>query len=220
LVSNDIKAAAKTLNTLGVPGDYGPQLSRLLIRMWQEVAKGKPITKSHVDKIINELSIEQENAEKFLSQMCERDKKNNIIGILGLSQLKTWHHKFTVKGIESHTWCAWDTLFLAPLLKQTAYVESESPLYKKMVKVTISPDKVEKYEPSTAVLTMVVLDPKKDDVSTLQLLWDNICCKIFFCVSREEAEEWMKGRPNMTVMTIEDGFDLGKEAFSKISKLS
>jgi alkylmercury lyase len=218
MVSENIKSAAKVLNTMGVPGDYGPDISRLLIRMWREVAKGKPVTKQQVEKIIAELSIPKDKAEAFLRQMSERDDKDNIIGIFGLSQVKIWHHHLKVNGVELRTWCAWDTLFLAQTLKQTVEVESESPLEKKTVKVTISPNKVEKYVPATAVLSMVMLDPQKHDVSSLEKLWNNVCCKIFYCASREEAEKWEKGMQNMTVITIEDGFDLGREAFAKILK--
>jgi alkylmercury lyase len=218
MASASIMQMAKVLNTIGVPADYGPDLSRLLIRMWREVGKGAPVAKSDVNRIIAELAVPKDKAEPFLRQMCERNPKDDIIGILGLSQVPTWHHRFAVNGVELRTWCAWDTLFLPPLLKQTAEIASASPLEKRVVKVTVSPSKVVKYTPASAVLIMTVLDPKKDDVSTLELLWNNVCHKIFYCASREEAQQWLKDKKNMAIMTIEDGFDLGQAAFAKVLK--
>ena len=108
------------MNRAGVPADYGPDNSRILSHIWKEIAKGKPVTPGRVDEIIQGLNVPKEAAQTFLKKMAERDDKGNIIGILGLSQGKTWTHQFIVKGNELRTWCAWDTLFMAQVLGMTA----------------------------------------------------------------------------------------------------
>ena len=106
--------------------------------------------------------------------MAERDDKGDIIGILGLSQGRTWTHRFIVNGNELRTWCAWDTLFMPQCLGMTASVISESPVSKKKVTLTIGPNKVEKYSPKGTVVSIVTLDPDKQDKRKLEELWSNL----------------------------------------------
>jgi alkylmercury lyase len=107
-------------------------------------------------------------------KMAEHDAAGNIIGILGLSQGKTWAHKFIVNGNELRTWCAWDTLFMAQVLGMTANVISECPVSKKQVTLTVGPNRVEKYSPNGAVVSIVTLDPDTQDKRQLEELWGNL----------------------------------------------
>ena len=166
-----ISDLAEKMNCAGVPADYGPDMSRVLNWTWKEVAKGKPVTRAQVDKMIAELKVSKDKANAFLDKMAERDDKGNIIGILGLTQGKTWAHRFFVNGKELRTWCAWDTLFLPQLLGQTARIESESPISKKKITLTVGPKKVESYDPKETVVSIVTLDPDKYDKRKLEELW-------------------------------------------------
>ena len=40
----DISELALKMNRAGVPADYGPDNSRVLSRIWKEIAKGQPVT--------------------------------------------------------------------------------------------------------------------------------------------------------------------------------
>ncbi len=40
----NINELALKMNRAGIPADYGPDNSRVLSRIWKEVAKGKPVT--------------------------------------------------------------------------------------------------------------------------------------------------------------------------------
>ncbi len=170
----NIAELARKMNRAGVPADYGPDNSKVLSRIWKEVAKGKPVTQSQVDKIIAELGVPKGKANEFLKKMAERDEKGNIVGILGLTQGTQWAHHFKVNGAELRTWCAWDTLFMAQVLGQTAQVVSESPVSQKQVTLTVGPNKVEKYEPKTTVVSIVTLDPDTQDKRKLEELWSNL----------------------------------------------
>jgi hypothetical protein len=88
----DVAGLAKKMNRAGIPGDYGPDMSRLLHHMWREVAKGKPVTRWRVDEIVSALKVPEPKAEVFLREMAERNENDDIIGILGLSQDATWAH--------------------------------------------------------------------------------------------------------------------------------
>jgi alkylmercury lyase len=170
----DIGRLAEKMNRAGVPADYGPDNSRVLSRTWKEIAKGKPVTPDTVEKYIRELGVPAAGAQAFLDKMAERDEDGNIIGILGMSQGKTWSHKFFVNGNELRTWCAWDTLFLPQCVGQTAEVVSESPVLKKKVTLTISPERIENYSPAGMAVSIVTLDPDAQDQRKLEELWGNL----------------------------------------------
>ena len=53
-VAVDIARLAEKMKRAGVPADYGPDLSRLLVRIWEELAKGKPIGRAYENEIVAE----------------------------------------------------------------------------------------------------------------------------------------------------------------------
>src|SRR5437867_9296526 len=107
--------------------DYGPDRSRLLIRVMRTLAQGRPVTGEQVDQMIADLRMARDEADRFLRQITERDAEDHVVGIMGLS-LNDHPHRFVVDGVSLTTWCAEDTLFLPALLKQIAVVESPSPV--------------------------------------------------------------------------------------------
>ena len=167
----DIARLAEKMKQAGVPADYGPDLSRLLVRIWEELAKGKPISKARENEIADEVAVPKDKASEFLKRHAERNDDDNIIGILGLTQNRKWPHRFIVDGKELRTWCAWDTLFLAQVLHQEVRVESESPVSGAKIVLTVGPEKVESYSPESSVISIVTIDPDKQDSRKLEELW-------------------------------------------------
>jgi hypothetical protein len=107
----DVAGLAEKMNRAGVPGDFGPDMSRLLNHMWQEIAKGKPVTRQRVGEIVDSQKVPGAESEVFLQKMAERNENDDIIGILGLSQDVSWAHCLDVYGVSLRTWCAWDLFF-------------------------------------------------------------------------------------------------------------
>jgi len=170
----DILQLAEKMNQAGVPADYGPDLSRLLVRVWKELAKGKPINTARQNEMVAELGVPEDEVEDFLKRMAERDDGGKIIGILGLSQNEKWAHHYYVDGQELRTWCAWDTLFLAQVLHKQVRVESASPVSGTKIDVAIGPEKVESYSPPSSVLSIVTIDPDLQDKRALEELWSGL----------------------------------------------
>ena len=195
--------------------DYGPDRSRLLVRVLRSLRTGHPVSVAQVDRIVADLDIAQDEAHRFLREITERDADDNIVGILGLS-LNDHPHRFYVNGASLSTWCAEDTLFLPSLLKQTATVESYSPISKEKVRLTVSPERVEEVSPAGAVVSMVIVDPKQDDMASVEAIWNTFCEHIHFFASREEAERWAAGRGDIAILTVDEGFDLGRQVWSKV----
>ena len=174
MVKSNIAQLARKMNESGVPGDYDDDMLRLLSRMWKEIAKGKPVTQKRVDAIVKQLGISEADSEQLLRKMAELDENDNIIGILGLSQADQWAHRLTVNGVELRTWCAWDQFFIAQVLGETIKGESESPLSKENIKITISPTGVKSCSPAGTVVSIVTLDPEKYDRRKLEELWSGL----------------------------------------------
>jgi len=195
--------------------DYGPDRSRLLVRVLRSLRTGHPVSVAQVDRIVADLDIAQDEAHRFLREITERDADDNIVGIMGLS-LNDHPHRFYVNGASLSTWCAEDTLFLPSLLKQTATVESYSPISKEKVRLTVSPERVEEVSPAGAVVSMVIVDPKQDDMASVEAIWNTFCEHIHFFASREEAERWAAGRGDIAILTVDEGFDLGRQVWSKV----
>ena len=99
---------------------------------------------------------------------------------------------------------------------QRTTVESESPLTKEKIRLTVSPQRVEESNPAGAVVSIVVMDPDKADMSSAQAIWGTFCHHIFFFASREEAEQWAAGRDDIEILSLDEGFELGKQFWSKV----
>ncbi|MGH7449895.1 MAG: organomercurial lyase [bacterium] len=194
--------------------DYGPNLSRLLIRVMRALTQGRPVSNEQVDRIIADLGIARGDAHQFLSEVTERDADGNIAGIFGLS-LNNTSHRFYVNGVRMSAWCAEDTLFLPAMLEQTATVESKSPVSGEKIRLTISPQRVKEVSPIDAVVSMIIVESDKADMSSVESIWSTFCHHIHFFASREEAEQWAAGRDNIEILSVNESFELGKQISSR-----
>lgn len=215
-----VEEIAKNLNAAGIPPEFGADNSRLLIKTWRSLAQGQPITNSDLERISDELGIAYDQADELLRGVTERDSNGNIIGLLGLSLNPEWAHRFNVNGNSLRTWCAWDTLFLPAMLDASVVVESESPVSGATVRLTVTPEGVEGATPEGAVVSIATLDPEVHDVSSVEAIWSNFCHQVYFFPSREEAVEWAEGKSNIAILTLEEGYDLGRLAFSELRKFA
>ena len=195
--------------------DYGPDRSRLLLRVMRTLAQGRPVTGEHVDQMIAALGMARDEADRFLRQITERDAEDAIVGIMGLS-LTDHPHRFSVNGVSLTAWCAADTFYLPALLKQTARVESPSPVSNAKIHLTISPDGVEAVSPADAVVSIVIVNPTAEHMASVMAIWTTFCQQIHFFVSREEAEQWAAGRENIVILPVHEVLALARQAASKL----
>src|SRR6266852_3209220 len=195
--------------------DYGSGHSHLLLRVIRRLAQGNPVTGAQVDEIVADLGLAQEDAQPFLRKITERNAEGQIVGIMGLS-LNDYPHRVLVNGVALSAWCAEDTLFLPAMLQQTVTVESPSPLSKEKIRLTVSPERVAAVSPTSAVISMVVVDPTQENMASVEAIWMTFCNHILFFASREEAERWAAGRSNIVVRSGDEGFDLGQQLWSRV----
>jgi alkylmercury lyase len=205
---------AAALTRTGGVLDYGPERSRLLVRVLQTLALGRPVTGTDVDALAPEAGMTPDEAQAFVREVTERDGSDRIIGVLGLS-LGEHPHRFSVNGQRLSTWCAEDTLFLPALLGQTATVESTSPLSRKPIRLTVGPDGVHAVDPPGAVVSIALVDPDQTAFGSVEAIWMTFCRHIHFFASREEAERWAAGRSDLAILTPDEGCGIGRQLMGR-----
>jgi len=206
---------AAAMRAAGFPPRFDADESRLLIKLLQLVAAGNPVPRSMADLTATRLEIPLDKAASLVDRNCELDTDGNIVGILGLSQ-RNHPHQFRVNGRAFSTWCAWDALFLPALLGQTAEVESTCRATKAAIQARIAPDEVETIQPSEAVVSIAL--PKVNGKSrTSDEIRNTFCCHVHFFVSPEAATKWISAKnPDLKVLSVKDGFELGRLAFEHV----
>ena len=195
--------------------DYGPGQSRLLLRVMRGLARGHPVTTARVDESTAELGLARDDAHRFLRKMTERNAEGEVVGIMGLS-LKDYPHRLHVNGVALSAWCAEDTLFLPAMLRQTATVESRSPISKETIRLTVSPERVEAVSPAGAAVSIVVVDPTEESMASVEAIWTTFCNHIHFFPSRAEAEQWAAGKANIAIVGPDAGFEFGRPVWANV----
>ena len=216
MTRTNLTAIVTKLHDAGIPPRLGPDLGRLLREAWRLVADGRPVPVSQLEEVAAELTIPAGNVATVIHQMSERDGAGNVVGTFGLSQ-KKHPHQFEVDGHVLSTWCAWDALFLPVLLGKTAHVESPCPATKEKVRLTITPEKVESYEPRSAAISIVLPNTTKSGPESVEEIWGALCQHVHFFKTPEAATEWFAGKNLDPIMlSVEDGFELGRMAFEEL----
>jgi alkylmercury lyase len=214
----DYKRAEEMVRVLTQDGGilaYDPQQARLLLRLLKALARGRPVTGPEIDTIAADLGWAPEAAHAFLRPLTERDSADAVIGVLPGLSLGDHPHRFRVNGRWMSTWCAEDALFLPALLGQTATVESASPLSRRPVRLTVSPDGIQSVDPPEAVVSIAIVDARDTTLGSVETIWTTFCRHIHFFLSRGEAVQWAAGRGDIAILTPDEGYQLGRQLTSR-----
>jgi alkylmercury lyase len=202
--SVDLSQLAATIRAARPRLDHDAQQAALAL--YRLVAEGSPVDAA---ALAERASMSAVRVAEWLGGWPEvfRDDHGRVVAFGGLSLTKTTH-RFEVGGRPLHTWCAWDTLFLPELLGHPARVTSECPTSLEPVELTVTPDGVEQVAPDGAVLSMKA----PTHCCTGDDLIARFCRHVHFFASRQAAEQWLTGRDDGFVLTIDQGFELGRIA--------
>ncbi len=195
--------------------EYGPGHLRLLVRVMRELAHGRPLTAEQVNRIIADLGIVPDAAHQFLREVTEQDAREQIVGAMGLS-LQGHPHRLSVNGVPLSAWCAEDTLFLPAILQQTAVIESPSPVSGRPIRLRVSPERVEEVSPAGAVVSLVLVDPSRENMVSVEAIWSAFCNHIHFFATRDEAEQWVTGREDIAILSVDEGFAWQRPVWSEV----
>ncbi|MFN2505769.1 MAG: organomercurial lyase [Acidimicrobiales bacterium] len=125
----------------------------------------------------------------------------------GASPCPRWPTATSPGGHELSTWCAWDTLFITPILGRVAEVASSCPVTGRPVALTVGPEGVRRADPAETVVSF--LSPKQpwgDDVIS------SFCHYVLFFASPEAGARWVHDHPGTFLLSLDDAFELGRRA--------
>ncbi len=189
--------------------DFGPGNSRLLIQLYRRLAAdARPIARSEIEAIADELDVARDEAIAFVERTSEPGDDGEIRGIVGLS-LNEYPHKFRVSGNELRNWCALDPLLIAPALTEPVEIESVDPETGEAISISVTPGGVEGYSPTTAVLSIVVPEPGATE--SVEAVWMMFCHHVHFFTSRESGERFFADKDmEVYFLSVEEAFELGR----------
>ena len=157
------------------------EASQLLAReLYRQLALGEPV---RLEGVAGAIGLSREAVQTLLMDEQLRgwvfyDDEDRVIGFRGLA-IREMPHRFVVDGRTLYTWCALDSLFIPAILGQPAHVESRDPHTGTAIKLTVTPDGVEKAEPSETVMSMALGDPEVVKTNPTKVM-ASFCHHIFF----------------------------------------
>jgi alkylmercury lyase len=184
---------------------------RIFGQTLQLLANGCPVPP---DEVAIRLQVPTDKVISTLRSFgAEFDKNGNIVG-MWLSLVPT-QHVYKVDGRKMYAWCAVDALLFPVMLKHTtAHIESPDPVTGDRIRVTVTPDRVEKVEPESAVVSWV----NKADVTNIR---GSVCHHVHFFSSPKTAAKWVAEHPGHTFYPVSDIYQATKHIIlSKYSDMT
>lgn len=179
----------------------GESLGPLVPALLRLIARGRPATS---EEIAAATGASVEDVRQRLRSMpdVETDVEGNLVG-MGLT-LRPTPHRFSIGGRQLYTWCALDTLMYPPLLDEPATIESPCRATGDIVRVEVGPEGVRGIQPAEAVVSIVIPEECCGTIRT------SFCNEVHFFRSREAASGWLEGHPDALIVSVQDGFEIGR----------
>lgn len=184
-----------------------PKLSaterRVSLALYRLLAEGRPVA---LERLSAKADVAAGAVRDFLERWhgVKRDADGAVVGYWGLTVRETGH-RMRIDGRQMYTWCAWDALFIPPLLGITATVESMCPASKGPIFLAITRSGIESVQPQATAISFVM--PRSADIA--QDVVKNFCRYVHFFASRALAEAWTAGQPGTLVLSLDDAWQLG-----------
>jgi alkylmercury lyase len=183
---------------------------RVAVVLYRELAKGGPVDEAQLGR---SLGLCTEGVRKLLNRdtlkhFIHSDREGRIIGFGGLATVPM-HHRFQVAGRDLWTWCAWDSLFIPEILGRRARVASRDPEGRELVRLVVTPERIETVEPNQTVISFIGPDAQAFSASATDVM-AKFCHFIFFFTSRSSGERWIGKNPGTFLYPLDDAFALAK----------
>ena len=186
----DHLATAIAHSTSGERMTYFLPLMRLL-------ANGEPISRAQLATVLQQPVAEVTEALRQFEDLVT-DSEGRVVSA-GMSLQPTPYH-FEVNGHRLFTWCALDTLIFPAWLRLPAQVASVCPVTGTAIHLRVSPEGVEQFAPSSAVISLLI----QEGLATCGTIRDAFCTYSQFFASPEAASAWHAQYPDGHVLPIEE----------------
>jgi alkylmercury lyase len=188
--------------------DQDADQQRLQLTLLRLLAEGAPV---EPERLSGHTELPDSEVRALLAGWhgVHRDEVGRVVAFRGLSVVEA-PHRLRVEGRELFTWCAWDTLLLPQLIGCPAEVESICPTTGATVSLRVGSDGPSEVSPADAVLSFIRPGPAftEDTVASF-------CRFVHFFASPQAAEAWIRRHPGTFVISIEQGFEIGRRCSPK-----
>lgn len=174
------------------PSDLSDDVRSAVVAMYRAVALGKPV--SDLPNCWDTVTAAHPD------DWAEVDGNGNVVAIGGLSQVEG-PHRLMVEGIDLYAWCAFDCLFLPEVLGKPVEVRSTCPATGDPIEILlgVDPDVDAFSEGFCLTFSTPAVTKRTGD------LRGSFCNQIHFFTSIEAARDWASGKPDLHVLTLDQG---------------
>jgi alkylmercury lyase len=189
---------------------FSPEEGRAAVTLYWELAKGQPVDAAQLGRALGISPVESRALlqRDSIKGFVYPDDQGRVLGFGGLAAAPM-HHRFEVDGRTLSTWCAWDSLFIPEILGRPARVTSADPESGEVVRLVVTPERIESVEPDGAVVSFVLPDAQVFGTSATNVM-AKFCHFIFFFSSRSSGERWVAKHPGTFLYSLDDAFALAK----------
>ncbi len=190
----NLEELARPLTT-GPGADLWPRAVKIIRLM----ARGRPVS---IEEMATETRMPLGETKAFLTRLGgEFDHDGNLAG-LGLTMKRT-PHRFLVNRHKLYAWCAFDSFIFPLILNQTARVESIDPVTREKIRLTITPEGVERVEPNSTVLSWST----KVDLADIR---GSVCAFGHWFSSPVTASKYAAKHPGTVILTLDEVQKMGR----------
>ncbi len=192
-----------------------PELASLGLHTMRLLAEGQPV--SH-DQVASTAGISSDDADTMLGiwksiGASDYDGEGDITSFGGLSTKPT-PHRLEVSGRQLFAECALDSLFIPAFLQQDVAVESVSPIRGQAISLLVTPEGVERLDPSGAHISTVIPGAAPDtEAVTTYGHEGGMCNRNFFLKDDAEGADFCTDKPGLVIFPVSDGFEVARQAF-------
>jgi len=179
---------------------------RVTVKTIQALAKGHPIPPAELADIWN-MSLDQ--VQVILKQAkkngrVEINTQGDLVG--AVLSLNPTQHQIFMDNQHLYAWCAYDAIYTPGVVGKLARIVSEDPVTGGRIKISLTPNGVETIKPESVVVSVV--DPGGDMSAGPE---STRCTHMLFFESRESAKQWKQDRTGVSILTVEEVFELARE---------
>jgi len=204
-VQMDLEKIAEAL-FIFIP-EMNPDEQKLSLSLYNRLALGKPVTTAD---LADEAAVSIKESESFLKERfgVYADEKGNVIGYLGLATLEMRYRLYT-KGKQLYTWCAWDGLFIPPLLGEKADIETKDPNTGKKIEISVAVDGSARSDSGDVVMSVLI--PNVSEEEFAEDIISSFCHHVYFFESRESALEFIASKEEQyVILSLDDAVKLSR----------
>jgi alkylmercury lyase len=186
---------------------------KVTIRTMQELSKGKPVSPDQLSKVwdmpLDQVKLILSGAVS--AGKAEIDSDGNLVG--GVLSLVPTNYRISMDNIDVFAWCAYDAIYAPGVLGKTAQIASTDPITGEPINITITLDGVIEVRPEETVVSVV--GPETNTIGGRESIR---CTQMVFFTSRESAHQWLQGRDDIAILSVEEVFEIAREFQIKPAK--